>query len=337
MTIGDPWSWIILTLILIFGGYFSLAETAFAAADPIRIKVLSEKSPLAKKTLYLIEHFEDSVIVTVIGSNLSSVLLSTLSTLFFINLYDNDGLGTLTSTFISALLFYIFCDTIPKVIGRGLPNQAALFSTFLFEIFRVLFFPIYFIFSRLKKLLNRFQKTSTSSAMTEDDFSSIVEKQHEEGTLNESEVKLIQSAIEFSDTAVKDVLTPLEKMYALSEKSLHQSDLPELLIASPFSRIPIYKDSMQDIIGVLSVRTFFQNFQKNRQMDPHLLVKKPYFVTTKVTIDDLFEGYKKYRTHVAIVKDANGQVVGMVTMEDVLEEIIGQMEELVKHTGVFRG
>ncbi len=337
MTIGDPWSWIILSLILIFGGYFSLAETAFAAADPIRIKVLSEKSPLAKKTLYLIEHFEDSVIVTVIGSNLSSVLLSTLSTLFFINLYDNDGLGTLTATFISALLFYIFCDTIPKVIGRGLPNQAALFSTFLFEIFRIIFFPIYFIFSRLKKLLNRFQKTSTSSSMTEDDFSSIVEKQHEEGTLNENEVKLIQSAIEFSDTAVKDVLTPLEKMYALSEKSLHQSDLPELLIASPFSRIPIYKDSMQDIIGVLSVRTFFQNFQKNRQIDPHLLVKKPYFVTTKVTIDDLFEGYKKYRTHVAIVKDANGQVVGMVTMEDVLEEIIGQMEELVKHTGVFRG
>jgi putative hemolysin len=335
--IGDPWSWIILVLILLFGGYFSLAETAFAAADPIRIKVLSEKSKLAKKTLYYIEHFEDSVIVTVIGSNVSSVLLSTLSTLFFINLYDNDGLGTLTSTVISALLFYIFCDTIPKVIGRGLPNQTALYATFLFEIFRFLFVPVYFIFYRIKKLLNRFQKTSTSSSMTEDDFSSIVEKQHEEGTLDESEVKLIQSAIEFSDTAVKDVLTPLEKMYALSEHNLHQADLPDLLIASPFSRIPIYRDSTQHIIGVLSVRTFFQNFQKNRQMDPSHLVKKPYFVSTKVTIDELFEGYKKFRTHVAIVKDANGMVVGMVTMEDVLEEIIGQMEELIKHTGVIRG
>jgi putative hemolysin len=94
---------------------------------------------------------------------------------------------------------------------------------------------------------------------------------------------------------------------------------------------------MQQIIGVLSIRTYFQSIQKHRQIDPAILIKKPYFVSSKVTIDELFEGYKKYRTHVAIVKDQQGQVLGMVTMEDVLEEIVGQMEELVKHTGVIRG
>ena len=333
----DPWSWLVLIIILAFGGYFSLAETAFAAADPIRIKVLSEKSSLAKKTLQLIEQFDDSVIVTVIGSNITSVLLSTISTIFFINLYQDDGVGTIIATIFSALLFYIFCDTIPKVIGRGLPNQSALFSTFLFQIFKVIFFPIYFILSRIKKVLNRSTKNMVQTTMTEADFANIVEQQHVEGTLDEHEVQLIQSAIEFSDTTVKDVLTPIEKMSGLPESMLHHADLPMHLINSPFSRVPIYRDSLQNIIGVLSIRTYFQNYQKNRQIDAISLMKKPYVVTSKVTIDDLFEGYKKFRTHVAIVKDQLGHVIGMVTMEDVLEEIVGQMEEMVKYTGVIRG
>jgi putative hemolysin len=332
----DPWSWLILIIILAFGGYFSLAETAFAAADPIRIKVLSEKSSLAQKTLHLIEQFDDSVIVTVIGSNITSVLLSTISTIFFINLYQDHGIGTLIATIFSSLLFYIFCDTIPKVIGRGLPNQSALFSTFLFQVFKVIFFPIYLILSTIKKMLNRLTKSSLQSTMTEADFANIVEQQHEEGTLDEHEVQLIQSAIEFSDTTVKDVLTPIEHMSGLPESMLHHPDLANQLINSPFSRIPIYRDSLQNIIGVLSVRTYFQNYQKNKNVDPILWMKKPYVVTSKVTIDDLFEGYKKYRTHVAIVKDQQGHVIGMVTMEDVLEEIIGQMEEMVKYTGVIR-
>jgi putative hemolysin len=333
----DPWSWLILIIILAFGGYFSLAETAFAAADSIRIKVLSEKSPLAKQTLHLIEQFDDSVIVTVIGSNITSVLLSTISTIFFINLYQDDGVGTLIATIFSSLLFYIFCDTIPKVIGRALPNQSAIYSTFLFQIFKVIFFPVYFILSRIKKLLNRSSKSNSHSTMTEADFSNIVEQQHEEGTLDEHEVQLIQSAIEFSDTTVKDVLTPIEKMSGLPESMLRHADLANHLINSTFSRIPIYRDSLQNIVGILSIRTYFQNYQKNRQVDPVTLMKKPYVVNSKITIDDLFEGYKKFRTHVAIVKDQLGHVIGMVTMEDVLEEIVGQMEEMVKYTGVIRG
>jgi CBS domain containing-hemolysin-like protein len=333
----DPWSWLILILILAFGGYFSLAETAFAAADQIRMKVLSEKSSLAKQTLRLIEQFDDSVIITVIGSNVTSVLLSTLSTIFFINLYQDDGFGTLIATIISSLLFYIFCDTIPKVIGRGLPNQSALVSTFLFQVFKVIFFPVYLILSTIKRLLNRSSQHHSQVTMTEDDFSNIVEQQHEEGTLDEHEVKLIQSAIEFSDTTVKDVLTPIERMAGLPESMLQNPDLANQLINSPYSRIPIYRDSLQHIVGILSIRTYFQNYQKNRHVDPTTLIRKPYVVSSKITIDDLFEGYKKFRTHVAIVKDQLGHVIGMVTMEDVLEEIVGQMEELIKYTGVIRG
>lgn len=334
---ADPWLWFILLIILIFGAYFSLAETAFAAVDPIRIKVLAETSSVAKKTLTYIEKFDRSVIITVIGSNITSVLLSTLSTIFFIELFQDNGVGTFIATIISALLFYIFCDTIPKVIGRGMPLQSALFVTVIFDVFKIIFFPVYVVFFNINRFLKRFQKEETHPTLTEEDFSTIVEKQHQEGTLNESEVKLIQSAIEFSDTTVKDVLTPIDKVFGIPESSLHDANLAEKLIASPFSRVPIYHETLQQIVGILSIRTYFQSLQKHRAHDPNLLIKKPYFVSSKVTIDELFEGYKKYRTHVAIVKDQQGQVIGMVTMEDVLEEIVGQMEELVKHTGVIRG
>lgn len=334
---ADPWLWFILLIILIFGAYFSLAETAFAAVDPIRIKVLAETSSVAKKTLTYIEKFDRSVIITVIGSNITSVLLSTLSTIFFIELFQDDGVGTLIATIISALLFYIFCDTIPKVIGRGMPLQSALFVTVIFDVFKIIFFPVYVVFFNINRFLKRFQKEESHPTLTEEDFSTIVEKQHQEGTLNESEVKLIQSAIEFSDTTVKDVLTPIDKIFGIPESSLHDTNLAEKLISSPFSRVPIYHETLQQIVGILSIRTYFQSLQKQRAHDPNLLIKKPYFVSSKVTIDELFEGYKKYRTHVAIVKDQQGQVIGMVTMEDVLEEIVGQMEELVKHTGVIRG
>lgn len=334
---ADPWLWFILLIILIFGAYFSLAETAFAAVDPIRIKVLAETSSVAKKTLTYIEKFDRSVIITVIGSNITSVLLSTLSTIFFIELFQDDGVGTLIATIISALLFYIFCDTIPKVIGRGMPLQSALFVTVIFDVFKIIFFPVYVVFFNINRFLKRFQKEESHPTLTEEDFSTIVEKQHQEGTLNESEVKLIQSAIEFSDTTVKDVLTPIDKVFGIPESSLHDTNLAEKLISSPFSRVPIYHETLQQIVGILSIRTYFQSLQKQRAHDPNLLIKKPYFVSSKVTIDELFEGYKKYRTHVAIVKDQQGQVIGMVTMEDVLEEIVGQMEELVKHTGVIRG
>jgi putative hemolysin len=333
----DPSLWLSIVLILVVGGYFSLTETAFAAADVIRIKVWSEKSPLAKRALRYIELFDDSVIVTVIGSNVTSVLLSTLSTLFFIQIYDNNNLASIVATVVSAGLFYLFCDTIPKVIARGLPNQSTLFASSIFEIFRWLFFPLYLVLRTIKKWLNRFQPQGPDHDMTEDDFSTIIDKQEAEGTLDAHEAELIQSAIEFSETAVKDVLTPIEKMVALPESALQSEDLPNLLISLKFSRIPIYRGSLQHIVGILSVRTYFQNYQKHRQFDATTILRKPYMVSAKVTIDDLFEGYRKHRTHVAIVLDAQQHVIGMVTMEDVLEEIVGQIQETSKHTGVIRG
>lgn len=326
----DPLLWFYIAIILLFGGFFSLTETAFAASNPIRLEVMAETSKRAKKALYYLRRFEQSVIVTVIGSNIVSVTLSAMATIFFAGLFDDLNLASFFATLSASFLFYIFCDTIPKSIARAVPHQIILLTSQALVVFEVIFFPLIIIFSQFKTLLNRFIKAPIEPDMTEDDFSTIVEQQIAAGTLEEEEEELIQSVIDFSDTIVKDVLTPLDKIYAIDEAKLHDDNIAKLLFASPFSRIPIYRHSIQTIIGVISIRTFAQSYKKNKQFVIEKIIKKPFFVSSKVTIDELFEGFKKQRTHIAIVLGNQQDVIGMVTMEDVLEEVVGQMDSLSK-------
>jgi putative hemolysin len=322
----DPLLWISLIIILLLGSFFSLTETAFAASNLIRIEVLAETSSLAKRTLKYLKKFDQSVIVTVIGSNLVSVTLSTIATLFFSRIFIEDlAAASFWATIIATFLFYIFCDTIPKSIARAIPHQIALFSTYILVFFEVIFYPLVFIFSSFQKVIIQLVKTKETDTMTEEDFSDIVEQQIAHGTLEVQEEELIQSVIDFSETAVKDVLTPLEKIYAINEADLYQPDIAKRLFASPFSRIPIYRDNLKNIVGVISIRTFAQSFRKDKLFNIQKIIKKPYFVSSKVNMDDLFEGFKKQRTHIAIVLGNQKEVIGMVTMEDVLEEVIGQM------------
>jgi CBS domain containing-hemolysin-like protein len=334
----DPLLWLALIVTLSIGGFFSLAETAFTAANTIRLKVKARQSSLARKALSYIENFEQSIVVTVVGSNVISVLLSSIATILFLSAFgDRITEATLLATIVATLLFYIFCDTIPKAVARSLPNQIAMFSSAILFVFEFLFFPIIQLFLAIARLTKSVSKIELDTALTEAEFSTIVEKQIQHGTLKVEEEALIQSAIDFSELVVKDVLTPIEKIQALSEQDLHQATLPERLANATFSRLPLYRDSMHQIIGVISVRSYFQQYLKNPQFDVRKIIKKPYLVSYKITLDDLFEGFKKYRTHLAIVQDGTGKVIGMVTMEDVLEEVIGKVDETTKHTGIFHG
>ena len=333
--LDDPLQWISLLLILILGGYFSLTETAFAAANLIRLKVLAEESKLAQLTVRFIERFDQSVILTVIGSNVVSIALSTLSTIFFIDLYGDPSFGSFIATIVSTFLFYIFCDTIPKSLARSFPDYIAIFSSSILQFFAIIFFPLAFLLSFISRLFKQAFKAPIEPLMTEDEFSTIVEKQVLEGTLEEEESELIQSALEFSDTAVKDVFTPIDNMFAISESQFFAQDLPNRLLQSPYSRLPIYRQDIHHIVGVFSVRNFFKQYKKNPNFDRRHIIKKPYFISSKINLDDLFEGFKKFHTHLGIVTDLHNQVIGMITMEDILEEVVGQMGDLPTQKGKY--
>ena len=332
---SNPLSWIIPILVIIvlimLSSFFALAEASFTSLNQFRMKVLADDgNKKAKRALHLYEKFDKTLITVLIGHNLMSVVASVISTIFFIWWLDqvgiNEDIASIITTVVMTVLIFIFGDTVPKIIGQHLPNTISLSIVNILYIFHIIFMPFNFVFNGLVKLTNKIFKTKKKPSITEDDLSDVVEDIEEEGKLEELEEDIIQNSIDFDDTTVKEVFTPLEKMYAIDINNLTHESLHELLIKTTFSRIPIYKKDINNIIGVLIVRNYLKEYKQNPEVSIRKTLQKPYFVSTRVKIDDLIGGFRKNHTHLAIVRNAS-KVVGIITMEDILEELVGDMSE----------
>ncbi len=323
----DPLIWLIIAVLVVFGAFFSAAETALAAANKIRLRVKADDGHAgAKLAVKYIERFDKTVISLVIGNNIVSVFIASLATLMFVRSLG-DGLGSTIATIVATAITFIFSDTFPKLFAKALPDQVAIFCSYILSVFMIIFFPIIKIFEVLNKAINRLIKTKDDPEMTHEEFSSIIEAAEEKGSLPEVESELIQSALDFAETVVKDVFTPLGKMVGINLAGLTKESLNQQLLETSFSRLPAYDKTPDNIVGVLHVRTYFKHLRHHPKMTIRDVIAKPYLVSTQIRVDDLFDGFRKHKTHIAIVTNQNGQVIGMVTMEDVLEEIVGQINE----------
>ncbi|MDD3938860.1 MAG: CBS domain-containing protein, partial [Bacilli bacterium] len=158
-------------------------------------------------------------------------------------------------------------------------------------------------------------------------FTNIVESIEEEGLIEENESDIIYASFDFVDTSVKEVLTPRSKMFAIDIQGLTHEKLNQHLLETNYSRIPIYRGNINNIVGILHVKTYLHKFLKNRDITIESTLQKPYFVTTQIMMDEMIEGFKRNHTHIAIVRGSKDVVLGMVTMEDVLEELVGDIDE----------
>lgn len=332
---SNPLSWIIPIIVIIvlvfFSAFFALAEAAFTSLNQFRMHVLADDgNKRAKRVLKLYEKFDKTLTTVLIGHNLMSVISGVISALFFVwwmsLLGINDTIASLTTTVVMTIIMFLFGDTIPKIIGQALPNSSAMLIVDILYFFKIIFTPFSLLFEGLVKLTNKIFKTKKKPSITEDDLSDVVEDIEEEGQLEELEEDIIQNSIDFDDTTVKEVFTPLNKVFAIDIKDLTHDSLKEILIKSQFSRIPVYKKDINNIIGVLIVRKYLKEYKEDNEVSIRKTLQKPYFVSTRVKIDDLLEGFRKHHTHLAIVRNAN-KVVGIITMEDVLEELVGDIAE----------
>lgn len=324
----DSILWLTVIALLIVGAFFSSSETAFAASNVIRLKVKADQgNDTAKKAVRFIERFEDTVIISVVGNNLVSVALSSIATLFFIEIFGDLGQGSLYATIASTVAFYLFCDTFPKSIARALPEAIALINTQIFSFFEWLFAPVTYVLHGIIWLLNRLVKAEPESRLTEQDFTQVLDTAQKQGSLQKDESDLIRSALKFDDTMVKEVLTPLDEIVALDLSKYDGKALSQFLANTRYSRIPIYRGNVQNIIGILTVRNYFKSWMANPTFDVKKILTKPYFVSAKVLLDDLFEGFQRNQTHIAIVLDESKHPIGLVTLADILEEIVGKMNE----------
>ena len=333
-----PLSWVIISVCVLAHFFFSAGETALACANRFKMQVEADDGKKsARLVLHVCEKYDRALITVLIGSNIVAIVASAVSTVLFYNLLSNSGLVndtiSLISSIVISLLIYILGDALPKTIARSIPDTLS--KAFVYPIYwlMIILFPISFVFEKLAKLIEKIFRVKDESTFDEEDFENVVENASDEGVIEEEQGDIIQSALDFADTNVKEVLTPRNKVYALNIRGLDKEKLHQIILKTDYSRIPIYDGSFDNMIGVLHIKTYISAYLRNPNVSIRRKLQKPYFVSSKIMIDDLFNGFKKHHTHVALVRDNNKKIIGMVTMDDVLEELVSDISEPARVKG----
>ena len=323
----EPLSWVIIIICVLAHFFFSAAETALACANRFKLQIeVDEGKKSAKLVLRVCEKYDRALITVLIGSNIVSIAASTICTYFLLKPYNSEAI-TLLGTFILSLAIYVIGDALPKTVARSIPDTLS--KVFIYPIFglMMILYPVTLAFEGLTKLIQKAFKVKEETAFDEEDFENVVEKISDEGIIEEEQGDIIQSALDFADTNVEEVLTPRKRIYALDIRTLDKEKLHQIIIETNFSRIPVYDGNIDNIIGVLHIKTYISAYLRNPNISIRRKLQKPYFVSSNIMIDDLFNGFKKHHTHIAIVRDKNKKVIGMVTMDDVLEELVEDISE----------
>ena len=325
----DPWQIVVIVILLFVTAWFSGCETAISSCNQFKFRVLANDGDKhAKYATKIIDKFDNNVISVLIGYNISSTIMSTLATVMFVAFLPSEFVN-LVSTIVIAVLCYVFSDTLPKIIARAAPDTYLKISVYPMIFFYYLFWPLIQFFALISKGVKKLFKVKEDVSFTEEDFSNTVDSFEDEGYLEEEESDVIQNALEFDDITVKECFTPLEKMTCINIDGLSNEDLNKILLESKFSRIPVYSEEINNIIGVLNVKQYFNEYMEDKHVSVPSILNEVYFITPNTMIDDLFEGFKKHRTHLAIVKQ-NDKILGMITMDDVLEELVGELSSIKK-------
>lgn len=335
------WSWLvvpdplqILTIVLCVIGsfFFSASETALACCNRFKMQIKADDGSIPAKIVLKINNKYDRALTSVlIGNNIVAISASMVSTLLFYNLLHSSGLDntviSLISSIIMSFVVFILGDTLPKTIAKAIPDTLSLIVAPITYFLMIVLFPITILFELLGKLIDKIFKSNANEEFTEEDFENIVELASDDGQIDEEQSEIIHSALDFSDTKVKEVFTPKEKMFCIDLQKMNREKLIGILLTTRYSRIPVYFNNFSRFIGVLHVKTFIKAYYDDPNVNIRSILTKPYYVTSNVMLDDLFNGFKKNHTHIALVRDASKNVIGMVTMEDVLEELVRDISE----------
>ena len=325
-------SWIIIGILLILTCFFSAAETAFACCNRYKIQVEADDGKkYAKILLKILDNYNRALTTVLIGTNVLAIAMSSISATLFIYYFKATTVGEYTASLISSIIItfvvFVIGDTLPKTVARSIPDTLSKVFAYPTYGLMIILFPFTFIFDSFASLLEKIFKVKGEDELTEEEFSDALEKASEEEMIDEDQAEIVQSTLDFLDTNVKQVFTPRNKMYAIDISDLTHDKLQKILSHTRFSRIPIYEKSFDNMIGVLVIRIYLEEYSKDPHVSLRSILQKPYYVSTNVMIDDLFKGFKKHHTHLAFVRNNQKNIIGMVTMEDVLEEIVSDISE----------
>ena len=315
---------LIILALLLFADYFAVCETSFAAVSRIRLKTAMERGDRrANKAMYVCEHFDKAITTILIGTNIVHLSCASYVTVLVTRRW---GLSAVTlSTFVTTLVVFFVGEMLPKSIAKKYSLRLALGTASSLVFFMHLLTPVSFILTKIGEFASRLTKGDSEVSVTEDELYDIIENMTDEGDLDSEQGDLVHSALAFGDLTAESILTARVDMETIDVDDPLEEILSQVK-ASRHSRIPVYQDSVDNIIGVLQIRRFMREYlQKREKTDLRSLLDEPYFVHQSAKIDELLSVMSSKKINMTIVTDSYGGTVGIVTVEDILEELVGEI------------
>lgn len=314
---------LILIVLIFFSAFFSASETAFSSLNRIKIKNLAnDDNLLAKETLKIVDNYPRFISTILVGNNLVNIIAATLATVFFTKLLREDG--PMLSSIVMTILVIIFGEICPKRLARSNPEGFALKATNVIKIVMFILAPLTYIFNVIGDLSEKLFKVKKENDFDSDELVTMVEEAEEQGDMDKHEADLITNAIEFNDQDVADVYTPrVDVIFTSSSDSL--DDIEKKFRESGYSRLPYYKNSIDNIIGFVHEKDFYQIFFKKSNKSIDEILQRVVYTNSNVKISKVLRLLQAAKSHMAVVVDEYGGTEGIITMEDILEELVGEI------------
>ena len=317
---------IAIIVLVLLSGFFSGTETAFSCANKIRLKTYVTQGKKNAKAVYKFadEDYDKLVTAILVGNNIVNLTASALGTILFADLLiNNQDLAPTISTIVLTVVVLLFGEITPKYLASVYPEKFCYMAYPLMALFYWILWPLSKIFDFYKSILTKIFKLKKDETVTDEELLSLVEEAEESGALKEDESELVRSALEFDDLKVEDILVPRVNVYAVDVEST-MDEVCETFKKTGYSRMPVYKDTIDNVIGVIHERDFFVGYLNGEKEIGHL-VQEIAFTTEYTRISALLKQLQKQKIHMAAVSDEYGGLVGIVTLEDILEELVGEI------------
>lgn len=314
-------SYIILVILVALSAFFSGTETAFSTVNRIRMKNLAQDgNRKAEKVLAVCEDYDRALSAILIGNNIVNIASASIGTMICTVYFGANG--TWISTIVMTLVVLTFGEVAPKAIAKDNAEHYALAVVNILSVLMKVFAPLIFFLILVKRILARGKKSS--DVMTEQELKYIIEESQNEGILEEQESELVQSALDFDETTVDEILIPRVDVVAVD---IHEEieTIKTLFFEEGYSRLPVYNGNIDNVLGVVHCKDFFEAYIKDRNIDLHSLLQKTIYIPPKKHISELMRELQKQKSHMAVVIDQYGGTIGIVTLEDIIEELVGDI------------
>lgn len=315
---------IIIALCIVLSAFFSCVETAFSCANKIRLKSQADNGvKRAVTALWVCDNFDKVLTAILIGNNIVNLSCSSIATVLCMNIFENYGAAIATGA--TTLLVLTFGEVIPKCFGKEVSDSIVLYTAGILKVLTIILTPFIYFFLGIKSAVMKIANIKKDQpSVTEDELKYIIESIEEEGILEEQESEMVQSALEFDEKTALEILTPRVDVVLIDAQDDNDT-IRDIIMRERYSRIPVYEGNIDNIIGILQTRDYLEQLTEGKTPDIKELITEVHFIYKSQRLSDILSDFKRKKLHMAIVTDEYGGMLGIVTMEDLLEELVGEI------------